>query len=171
MRMCIYRKTSPAMENKDVLKRMWQGMRDVEEWRNFLKTHGKGDYKVYLDSDPFAKVDVMQLTPSGARQYVELKERRVRVDQYPDCLVDADKVRTLQEIDSEGHTALLVALYPKSGIVATWRVREEDEYEVKEITCNAVTVQGAPPTKRKKRMVSLKLKDAVLCEHRFSVSL
>lgn len=159
------------MENKDVLKRMWQGLKDVEEWRNFLRTHGKGDYKVYLDSDPFAKVDVMQVTPNGVRQYVELKERRVLVEQYPDCLVDVDKISQLQAIDQEGHVALLVGLYPKSSKVATWRIREEDEYEVKEVACNAVTVQGAPPTKVMKRMVSLKLRDAVLCEHRFSVSL
>lgn len=155
--------------SNDVLLRSIQGYQDIQEWRNFLASNGKGDYQVWSNADPFSTVDVMQVSPMGRVSYVELKARNVRIDQYPDCLVDEWKVTQLQRlaVDS-GDKVFLVALYPQSSQIAIWEIREDDEFSVRDVMANATTLQYGASQKKNKRLVSLRLCDAKVYSHQFS---
>lgn len=154
--------------SNDVKLRISQGYRDAREWRRFLVEHKKGNYRVLADMDDFAVVDVMQVTPEGKCQHVELKSRKHPLGQYPDCQVDESKIRHLQQLHAEtGEKTYLAALYPLSGKVAIWEITEEDDYKTIERFANATTVQQGLSVKKPKRMVSLPLKDAKVYRHKF----
>lgn len=153
----------------DVLLRSIQGLKDGQEWRNFLNAHGKGDYSVWMNADPFAVCDAMQISPCGRVSYVELKQRNHIFGQYPDCLIDEWKIRQLQKLAQDtGKRVFLAALYPRSGQIAIWEIREDDEYIVRDVMANAITVQAGASRKRPKRMVPLIIKDAKVYTHQFT---
>lgn len=158
-----------ATTSNDVLLRSIQGYQDIQEWRNFLATHGKGDYSVWSNADPFSTVDLMQVSPMQRVSYVELKQRNVRIDQYPDCLIDETKIIDLQRLAQySGNRVFLAALYPRSGQIAIWEIREDDEFGTRNVLANATTVQSGCSLKKNKRMVSLSLKTAKIYSHQFA---
>lgn len=157
-----------ATTSNDVLLRSIQGLKDGQEWRNFLNAHGKGDYSVWLNADPFAVCDAMQVSPFGRVSYVELKQRNHIFGQYPDCLVDEWKIVQLQKLAQDtGKRVFLVALYPQSNKIALWQIAEDDELVTRDVLANATTVQSGCSQKKNKRMVSLSLKTAKVYSHQF----
>lgn len=146
-----------------------QGFKDAREWQRFLTANGKGDYHVLAYVDDFAMCDAMQISPRGRISYIELKERRVTIETYPDCLVDSNKIQGLQKLAQDsGDKVFLVALYPQSNKIALWEIREDDEYEVIELYANHKTVwEGGPRPRIQKSMVKLWMKDAKIYHHEF----
>ena len=157
------------MMSSDVMTRQIQGLRGANYYRDFLTQHGKGDYRIYVDADPFARVDVLQVAPDGQQSHVELKSRSVTIDQYPDCIVEAFKIGHLQAIHQEtGERTLLVALYPRSNKIAMWVIREDDEYVIVNKHCNDITIQIGQANKVPKTMVSLPMSEAKIYDYNFN---
>lgn len=146
-----------------------QGFKDAREWRRFLVSHGKADYKVFADVDDLAACDAMQISPCGRVSYVELKERRVPIDTYPDCAVDYAKIIALQRLAQDtGDKVFLAALYPSSHKIAIWEIHEDEEYFPTTIMANDRTVQLYGPSQKKpKQMVKLPLSKAHIYSHTF----
>lgn len=157
----------PATSN-DVRLRVSQGYRDAREWRRFLSSHHKENYRVLADMEDFAVIDILQISPEGKFQHVELKQRSHPLGTYPDCQVDESKIRHLQQLHAEtGEKTYLAALYPLSSQIAIWEITEDDDYKVIEKMANATTVQQGQSQKRPKRLVSLPIKDARIYRHQF----
>lgn len=146
-----------------------QGFKDAREFRRFLVSHGRQGYKVFADVDDYAPYDAVMLSVEGEVSYIELKERRVMITDYPDCAVDASKIRGLQRIKQEtGRKVFLVALYPMSGQVAIWRISADEYYHTETRRANSRTVwQGGPRAKMPKEMVKLPLATAKIYTHTF----
>lgn len=155
--------------NQSVEKRVAQGLKDAREWQRFLKEQGKS-HRVLVDADEFAVVDVLQISDEGKFSHVELKERTHPFGTYPDCLVDESKIRQLQRLHAETNELVMVAaLYPLSNRIAIWRIKEDDEFEVRKVLANATSVQTGESVKVYKDMCVLPLKNASKHTHQFTL--
>ena len=157
-------------------------LKDFQLYKQFIKQH-KNDNTLYSiwQTEQLEHYDVNQIKTNKKDataitvQYIELKYRdTVAIDDYDNLLIDAHKIKYLQEKVNDSntkqpinHSAYIVAFYPLSDKIAIFHIDPNKQYNVVNVLANKNTTMSRQ-SKINKEMCELPINEAYIYDFNYN---
>lgn len=157
-------------------------LKDFQLYKQFIKEH-KNDNTLYSiwQTEQLEHYDVNQIKTNKKDataitvQYIELKYRdTVAIDDYDNLLIDAHKIKYLQEKVNDSntkqlinHSAYIVAFYPLSDKIAIFHIDPNKQYNMVNVWANKNTTMSRE-NKINKEMCELPINEAYIYDFNYN---
>lgn len=155
-----------------ILKNARMGIKIFNEWiNNKNEANELYYYECLATVNEFAPYDV-QLQRHNRTDYgdycisyheIKLRDNNVDINDYSTSVIDANKIKTLQQIAySTNNRCFVNVIYPKNRMIAVWEIEPDAQYQCtnKDVVWHSGSIKANQEVKLNKMLVELPISEA-----------